>query len=62
VVWKGSAPICHWEEIVEIQVTSVMNDELVKELQRIAQRFMGKQVKVIIQEFNGEEKSRRRRE
>jgi hypothetical protein len=62
VVWKGSAPICHWEKIVEIQVTGVMNDELVEELQRIAQRFMGKQVKVIIQEFNGEEKSRRRRE
>jgi hypothetical protein len=47
---------------VEIQLTGVMNDELVEELQRIAQRFTGKQVKVIIQEFNGEEKSRRRRE
>jgi hypothetical protein len=39
-----------------------MDDSLIEELQRVAQRFVGKQVKVIIQEFNGDERPRRRKE
>jgi hypothetical protein len=44
---------------VETQLTGMMDEELITELQRIAQRFLGKQVKVVVQEWNGQEKKPR---
>jgi hypothetical protein len=43
---------------VETQLTGVMDEELITELERIAQRFLGKQVKVVIQEDNGQKKKK----
>ncbi len=37
---------------METQLTGVMDDELIDELQKIAQRFKGKIVRVVIQEVN----------
>jgi hypothetical protein len=46
----------------ETTITGTMTPKLVDEVQRVAQRFMDKQVKIVIQEFNGEEKSWRRKD
>jgi hypothetical protein len=46
---------------METQLTGIMNPELIEELQRVAQQFIGKQVRGVIQEVNGEQRSRRRR-
>lgn len=43
---------------METQLTGVMDEELITELERIAQRFLGKQVKVVIQEDNGQKKKK----
>ena len=45
------------------ELTGVMTDELIEQLQQIAQTFKGKTVRIVIQESNGDErKPRGRRE
>jgi hypothetical protein len=45
--------------MMETQLSGVMDDQLIEELQRIAQRFLGKQVRIIIEENNGEKRRKR---
>jgi hypothetical protein len=48
---------------METILTGIMDDELMNTLQKVAELFKGRQVKVVIQESNGDErKPRGRRE
>jgi hypothetical protein len=48
-------------DMMETALTGVMDDEMIEELSKSAQRFRGKLVKIVIQEVNDQERKLRGR-